>query len=216
MKLNLLLANAITGGLTQTSKLSTPSFGLPSKYCKVGSKLRKVKGSTCEQCYTFRHHYTFTNVIDKLEERYQLLMTAHQDNTIRQWINSMAYLIDVNGLKRFRWHDSGDLQGVWHLDAIVQVCLQTPSTKHWLPTRENDVVKEYLAYRKFPTNLVCRLSAIMVDGKPPTALAKELGVQVSSVLRKGFNCPASTQGNKCLDCHKCYDKRRFNISYKKH
>ncbi len=216
MKMNLLLAKAITGGLSQTSKLSTPSFGIPSKHCKVGSKLKNVEGSTCSSCYTFRHSYNFKNVIDKLDERYELLMSAHQDNTIRQWINSMAYLISVSGIQRFRWHDSGDLQGVWHLDAITQVCEQTPDVKHWLPTREETMIRQFVKHKQIPKNLVVRLSAMMIDGEPPTAVAKELGIQTSSVLRKGYNCPSSTQGNKCLDCTKCYDKRCTDISYKKH
>jgi hypothetical protein len=216
MKMNLLMAQAITGGLTQTSKLSTPSFGLPSKHCNVGSKLRNVEGSVCAQCYTFRHHYTFEPVINKLDQRYELLTSAYQDGEIQQWINSMAFLISVSTNKHFRWHDSGDLQGVWHLDTIVKVCEQTKDVKHWLPTREYDVVEEYVRYGgKIPKNLVIRLSATMVNGEPPTELANKLGVHTSSVVRKDYNCPATEQGNKCLDCTKCYDKRVKNISYHK-
>ncbi len=42
--------NEITGGLSQTTKMPESSFSIPAKHCKVGSKLREVKGSVCHEC----------------------------------------------------------------------------------------------------------------------------------------------------------------------
>lgn len=219
MKMNMLLAKAITGGLSNTSKMPCNSFGLPTQHCHTGKKLKDMEGTICNKCYGLRGHYLYPNVQDKLEERYQLLISAYEDGTLRQWVNSMAFLIGIEGRNKFRWHDVGDLQGVWHLDAIVKIAEQTPEVKHWLPTHEPEIVKKYLKHSKhhcFPRNLVVRLSATHFEEEPPIQLAKELGVQVSGASKTGFNCPSSTQGNKCGDCTACWDKRHFNVIYKRH
>ena len=41
----------IVGRLSKPSKMPGWSIGLPAKECKTGSKLRKVEGSTCYDCY---------------------------------------------------------------------------------------------------------------------------------------------------------------------
>ena len=56
----------------------------------------------------------------------------------------------------------------------------------------------------------------MVDGKPPTSLAKKLGLTTSGVSPDGFNCPASKQDNQCAECRACWDSSVENINYKKH
>ena len=40
-------AREFVGGLSNASKMNCKSYGLPAQACKVGGKLRKVKGSTC-------------------------------------------------------------------------------------------------------------------------------------------------------------------------
>ena len=44
-------AKAITGGLSSPSKMPCHTFNLPASACKIGSRLRNVKGSTCARCY---------------------------------------------------------------------------------------------------------------------------------------------------------------------
>jgi hypothetical protein len=86
-----------------------------------------------------------------------------------------------------------------------------------LPTREYGFVSEYVKrHGLFPKNLTVRLSAFMVNGPPPTGLAKILGVKTSGVLKTGFTCPAYRQGNQCLECRACWDKRVANVNYKAH
>jgi len=56
----------------------------------------------------------------------------------------------------------------------------------------------------------------MIDGKPPTNLARKLELTTSGVSPNGFNCPSSKQGNQCGECRACWDKTVENVNYKKH
>jgi hypothetical protein len=100
------------------------------------------------------------------------------------------------------------------LRRIVEVCEKTPNVRHWVPTREYKVVGLYRKlYGEFPSNLVVRLSAHMVDSSPPSGY----GLPTSTVTRNGgATCPAPTQGNKCLDCRACWEPTVVNVAYKYH
>jgi hypothetical protein len=115
-----------------------------------------------------------------------------------------------------RFHDSGDLQSVEHLTKICAVAALTPKVKHWLPTRELGIVKQYEAQGgTVPDNLLIRVSATMVDGSPTRAWLHTSTVH--TVVTKGLRaCPAPTQGNKCLDCRACWSKKVANVSYHLH
>ena len=131
----------------------------------------------------------------------------------------------------FRWHDSGDLRGLWHLANIVEVCRRTPTVSHWMPTREYDVVRWFvMTGGEIPPNLVVRLSAHMIDSEPapPVELAHLPTSTVSSVSRyltgvslvdgKGsIECRAvEARDNKCGDCRACWNTRVRNVSYPQH
>jgi hypothetical protein len=49
----------LVGGLSKPSKMPGWAYGLPAKECKTGSRLVKVKGSTCEGCYALKGCYVF-------------------------------------------------------------------------------------------------------------------------------------------------------------
>lgn len=201
----------LVGGLSKPSKMPCHGYSLPTKYCLTGGKLSDVPGSVCYKCYAGRGNYLYSNVQDALERRYNSL-------TNPMWIEAMTMAITHNeGSGYFRWHDSGDLLGVWHLCLIAEVCKRTPHIQHWLPTREYAIVRQYLVHHPLPDNLTVRLSAYMVDGPAPSAYAYEMGVVTSTVTKSGeFTCPASTQGNKCLACRNCWNKSVTNVSYKYH
>jgi hypothetical protein len=100
------------GRLSNPSKMPSKSYGLPAQACKVGGKLRNVKGSTCENCYAYdRGMYGFP-VVKKAQAR--RLATITRDD----WAASMARAINKD--KYFRWHDSGDIQGLEHFAKIVE------------------------------------------------------------------------------------------------
>ena len=47
----------IVGGLSKPSKMPGWAYGLPAKECKTGSKLVKVPGSVCYNCYALKGCY---------------------------------------------------------------------------------------------------------------------------------------------------------------
>lgn len=197
----------LVGGLSEPSKMPCYGYSLPAAECKVGSKLREVKGSVCEKCYAYKGNYLWKNVQDALYRRLESLKNP-------KWTSSMISLIKDE--KYFRWHDSGDFQSIKHLNQVFDVCEATPKTRHWAPTREYGITEKVLKTRKKPRNLAFRLSAHMIDETGPIVLARRLGLTISEVGTTEYNCPASEQDNNCGDCRKCWDNRVFNVIYKKH
>lgn len=209
--MNLHEALSIIGGLSAPSKMPCHGYSLPASRCITGSKLAKVAGTICASCYSMRGNYMFPSVQNSLEKRFQSLSNP-------LWVEAMVTAINLsNSTGFFRWHDSGDLQGSWHLAMIVEVCKRTPKIKHWLPTREFAFVRQFIADGgAIPKNLCVRFSAVMVDGPTPDRLAQENGVCVSGATRTGYTCPAYKQGNQCLTCRLCWNKKKFSVTYKKH
>ena len=191
----------IGGSLSKPSKMPGWSIGLPAKECKTGSKLRKIEGSTCYDCYALKGCYVFKVVQDAQYRR----LAAIKDP---QWVTAMAHLINSKKPDVFRWHDSGDVQDLDHLQKIYEVCRLSPDVKHWMPTREA-WVKDHLA--SCPDNLIIRLSAPMVDQAAPDSWP-----HTSTVVTSGRTCPAPDQGNQCKDCRACWDKDVKNIAYGEH
>lgn len=205
------IALDIVGGLSNPSKMPCYSFSIPAQKCITGQKLRDVVGSICSKCYALKGMYGFPAVKEALMRRFEKLSNP-------QWVAAMIFLINKKEKSGyFRWHDSGDLQSVAHFKQIVSVCEGTPNVIHWIPTREYAIVREFIEQGNvIPENLVLRLSAYMLEGKPPTEIAKRMGVLTSGVSKVGFTCPASTQGNVCGSCRACWDKSVPNVNYKTH
>lgn len=202
------------------SKMPGTSYGLPAAACVTGSKLAQVEGSVCSHCYAMKGHYAYPNVAKAQAARLKAIESP-------AWVQSMAATLNalhsgkikprLRSGKTFlhghhRWHDSGDIQSVEHLEKIIQVCQLTPDIKHWLPTREGGFLKALL--RKgttIPRNLIIRLSATMIDGPAP-----RWWKHTSTVLTAGASCPARHQGGVCGDCRRCWDGRVKNVSYPRH
>ena len=191
-------ASKITGGLSAPGKMPEGSYNLPASACQTGAKLREIPGTPCYKCYAFKGRYNFPNVKDALQRRLESL--PHP-----QWSEGLSVL--VKGKKHFRWHDSGDLQGVWHLKKIFEVCNNTPGTMHWLPTQE----RRYLPLGSYPKNLVIRLSNAKNNTAPGNAWT-----HWSTVVDEGGDCPASKQGNQCKSCRRCWDPKVKHVKYPKH
>jgi hypothetical protein len=131
-----------------------------------------------------------------------------------QWAQAMAFQILRYNTDGFhRWFDSGDLQSIEMLDAIVQVCRMTPKIKHWLPTQERAIV---VAYGELPENLIVRVSASKLDGELPKSAEHGSQVFTKDNAPKGLECKARTRGNACGPCRACWDKTVAFISYPKH
>ena len=119
----------IGGSLSKPSKMPGWSIGLPAKECKTGGKLQQVKGSVCFDCYAMKGCYVFKVVQDAQYRRLAAIRSP-------AWVDAMAHLINSKKPDVFRWHDSGDVQDLEHLQKIYSVFRLTPSKRHCLPTRE--------------------------------------------------------------------------------
>ena len=147
-------AKKITGSMTRTKKMPGLSYSLPAWECITGKKLRKIKNSVCAGCYALKGNYTRYPAI-KAAQYYRLASLMEPD-----WVPAMV--AQIKRQKFFRWHDAGDLQSVQHLKNIFEVCKQTPSTKHWLPTREARILN-LMDPDIIPPNLIIRKSSHMID-----------------------------------------------------
>ena len=202
------------GGLSKPSKMPGKSFGFSARLCKTGAKLRDIEGSTCHKCYALKGAYTWKSTVAAHARRWAALAGALEGAEGRaKWRAAMIKLLD--GEQYFRWHDSGDIQTAEHLALIADIAAATPRTRHWLPTREYKLVREFLKVSSKPANLVIRLSAQMIDAEPAAGFA-----HTSTVHRQGkaygHDCPARFQDNECKDCRACWDDTVPNVSYPAH
>lgn len=204
-RMSMRMANSIAGSLGKPSKMPGLAYGISAKLCNVGSQLYKVAGSVCEGCYALKGNYAFPTVQKAHEKRAAGISSI-------SWKDAMIKKIGRSGTEWFRWHDSGDLQSLQHLFDIVAIAKALPSVKFWIPTRETKLIKTYLdTFGEFPGNLCVRVSAAMIDGKPPAGFEN-----TSTVSSTKGTCPAPQQGGKCADCRACWDKTVTNVAYTKH
>jgi hypothetical protein len=207
----------ITHTLSKPSKMPGFSIGIPAKECKTGAKLRKVKGSVCFGCYALKGCYVFPDV---QAAQYKRLRAIKK----KKWIDAMAHQINSKKVKYFRWHDSGDVQNLEHLNKIYEVCKLSPTVKHWMPTREAWIADHVT---RAPDNLIIRFSMPMIDQAAAGSWPNTSTVETKSFFWKAqlwFNkifkitgkCFTPIQGNKCLDCRACWNHNIKNVAYGKH
>jgi hypothetical protein len=205
----------IVGDLSRPSKMPGYGYSLPASACQTGSKLRLLPNTPCSRCYAFRGQYILPTVPPALQRRLESL-------THPFWIPAMARLINHYGRKvgYFRWHDSGDLQSVAHLEAIARVCELTPTIRHWLPTQERRYVEQYLqVHGDFPANLCVRVSSPILGGvvpKFPRHPMLSVSVVTTADRADAYNCPSRHQGNKCGACRACWTRDVRAVAYHKH
>lgn len=198
--------------LSAPSKMPCRSFSLPLKVCNVGGKLAKKDGTICAECYAAGGNYNFGNVQRALDARLSAFESADFVPVMTEKIRKE----EKSGF--FRWFDSGDVPNWKGLLKIVQIAIALPDVRFWLPTKEYALITRYVeTVGPFPVNLTVRLSAYIVDGPAPSALATRLGVVTSTVTSKAdqATCPAPSQGNKCLDCRACWASSS-NVAYLLH
>lgn len=212
-------AATVTGGLTQTSKMPCKSYSLPTLACQTGYKLAQIPGTICSDCYADKGFYAMYRATI---EPVQMARLSSLDDPL--WEDAMVTLIGADAY--FRWHDSGDIQSVDHLHRIVQVCLRTTETTHWLPTRELNILQNYVRLHgaaALPHNLIIRVSATYPDQPVhlpralqgiPTVLTSNVHTPGAAPL--GLGCEAYTRGGTCGDCRACWSPEVPAVSYPKH
>ena len=193
------------------TKMPGTTYAVDAFACLTGSKLAKVKGSICSGCYSIR----LQKIRPSVDKGYKKNLFKWQVSNTSNWIDAMVFQILRAKVKEHRWFDSGDLQSLEMLEAIVEVARKTPKVKHWLPTKEYKVAAKYLKTNTLPKNLVLRVSATMIDGNPSKVFKNTSTVHKNNKAI-GFECKARTRGNACGPCRACWDKRIKNVSYPKH
>lgn len=202
------------------SKMPGTSYGISAERCITGAKLAQIPGSICASCYALRGNYRYDHVRRAHETRLAAVSSP-------AWVADMVALLTAAHAKGrhrgrplapyHRWHDSGDLQSREHLAKICAIARATPWLRHWLPTKEGKLLRDFIRDGgTIPDNLVIRLSATMIDGAPPKAWPLTSTVHNAGRTPVGHVCPAPTQGNQCGECRACWNADVANVSYHKH
>ena len=93
-------AETAVGGLSSPSKMPSYAWSISAKICNTGSKLAKVKGSVCYNCYALKGRYMFGNTQGALERRYKA-WNSDRD----KWVDAMIYIMHnkkhINNSARF-------------------------------------------------------------------------------------------------------------------
>ncbi len=203
-------ALAICGSLSNPGKMPCHGYALPAQRCRLGSFLQQLPKAICHYCYALRGRYVFRKVQAAMERRIESL-------TDPRWVNAITTLIHRSADRYFRWHDSGDLQSLEHLEKIIQVCKNLPRVKFWLPTREYQTVEAYRRLGgRIPSNLCIRLSAHLIDGRLPLAYGlpvSTVSTQNASIRSNTHTCPAPKQNNQCGNCRACWDRSVKIVTY---
>ena len=212
-------AKAIVNISNGNSKMPGTTFAQDSFACHVGNRLAKVENSVCSGCYARRIQKLRPSVNKGWTRNYESAVTMIHSNPDK-WVKACVFQIERQTKKLqepfHRWFDSGDLDSIEQLIAICDVAKATPDIKHWLPTREIAIVREFLAwFGDFPSNLCVRVSAPMIGDKPLGAFEYTSTVHRKGHKVHGHKCPAPDQGNNCGKCRACWTFKG-NVSYTKH
>jgi hypothetical protein len=129
----------------------------------------------------------------------------------------------LQGEEFFRWFDSGDLQSVDMLRAINSIALKTPNVRHWLPTKEHKIVRDYLKQGyTIAGNLTVRLSAWLENSSKVPNTTGYASLVFTAEKFSAFidtadtmTCKAPSQEGKCAECRACWGSVK-TIIYKKH
>lgn len=201
----------LVGGLSNPSKMPWYGWSISARDCNTGGKLRQIEDSVCSSCYAMKGFYNMPGV-----------KTAHARRKAAlnhpKFVDAMVVVLNhlqkfKKNEDRFRWHDSGDLQDLKHLQKIVAIAERTPTIRHYLPTKEKGIVKRFKG--KIPDNLFIKISSPLIGSKVDPKID---GVDYTTVDYAGpevFQCPAlHRQNNQCLACDACW--KRGNVNYPLH
>lgn len=237
-----LRAKRVHGGLSQTSKMPCRSFSLGAgQTCPAGSKMVRddPEHAVCTVCFAKGGREAMPGVQASKKSRLKLLQRALGDPTQREkFVAEMVGSIQRQGAY-FRWFDSGDIFRPEFLDLIVDIVRATPDTWHWIPTKQEDFVKQWVAEHgadELPPNANIRISAMLMNQeksqRPPFTASS---VYISKPPATAFACPATWDrrhieryGRRiktkagpgieptCGPCRKCWERETPQVCYRFH
>lgn len=220
----------------RNKKMPGYTYGSSAWFCQTGSKLWDVVNSACSRCYAMKGRYAIDNVMKSKDMKSYAIEYYDQQGDFTPWIIALTQIIKrrctIKEIKDkqgniimtkdntwFRWHDSGDIQSVLHLEAINQIALNCPDVKFWIPTREGKMVKQFLKNNEVASNLCIRISGHIIGKK---ASDFGTGLPTSSIDYKAseHNCIAPKQDGACdghlASCRNCWDPSIPNVNYHLH
>jgi hypothetical protein len=164
----------------------------------------------CKGCYATTGNYNYPNVkAPRLSNR--------EDWTRLNWVDDMVKALDSS--RYFRWFDSGDVFSLGLAEKILEVMIQTPWCKHWLPTRMHKFpkFKQVLQAMQKLDNVSVRFSSDSVTGQFIDGLHGSVIVPTSAdTTEKMTLCRAYEHEGKCSGCRACWDKSVSLIAYPAH
>jgi hypothetical protein len=164
----------------------------------------------CKGCYATTGNYNYPNVkAPRLSNR--------EDWQRLEWVSDMVKALDSS--RYFRWFDSGDVFSLGLAEKILEVMIQTPWCKHWLPTRMHKFpkFKQVLQSMQSLDNVSVRFSSDSVTGQFIDGLHGSVIVPTSEdATDKMTLCKAYEHDGKCSGCRACWDKSVSLIAYPAH
>lgn len=214
------LVEEIGADWSEPGKMPCRSYNLPIWACEMGSKLRTVCGSVCEDCFAGKGRYLMP-VVEQAMDRRLRAWRAHP----AAWTAAQVVLMRRRGIDRFRWFDSGDLQGAEMYAAIRLIAEMCPQVAFWLPTKEYEVIAKYKG--PIPNNLCVRVSHPKKEQRSTrvdciVAMRPDVLTCSTVDMKQGLMCPASYAKEPELrtcsahGCTACWERSVPVVDYKKH
>jgi len=164
----------------------------------------------CKGCYATGGNYRFPNVKAPRESN-------KLDWTRINWVEDMVQALSND--RFFRWFDSGDMYSLGLAEKMLEVMIQTPWVKHWVPTRMHKFPKFKLVLDQMQKlkNVSVRFSSDSVTGEYIKGLHGSVIIPAPEDNKKGMTlCQAYEHNGTCNGCRACYDKKVKVISYPAH
>ena len=178
----------------------------------LAKSLPRSRAASVSMCYAEKGFYTLYPAVKRAQDSRLELFEA--DRTA--WVGAMVKLVATESF--FRWFDSGDLQSVEMLEAIVAVARATPNTRHWLATRERGIVKAWLACWQRMAGQPCLPHLRHLLRRNP-------GQQADPMVKHGaqghaqccrVELPGTDARRRCGDCRACWSQDVALVTYHAH
>jgi hypothetical protein len=182
------------------------SLSLPiEETCKGRFELNGDIKEICKSCYADKGAYNWPNSVNL--KAHNLAETRKHD-FVPDMINKLYKM------PHFRWFDSGDIENEIMLEKVYQVCLDTPNTDHWIPTKSRELFDQYLweMLEALP-NVKVRYSSPSKNGIYDNIHGSVAITDKKQLTKDMFLCKAKSIGftkkgkpnpKKCHNCRACW------------
>ncbi len=166
------------------------------------ARLRKIKGSICEKCYSNTALSYRDNVKTCYERNGDILSQSIIPENQIPFINATFTRLETHG----------DIINTTHLQNFMNICKKNPHCFFVLWSKQYQIVLDYFKKNKPPKNFRLVVSSLMTNKQINIKRFEELGLncKVFTVYDKNYveknNIKINCGGKKCVDCKQCYNK----------